>query len=77
MAMTYQLNGATGQAELHGPDGAAPAPVIELLDGRNEDALLAQFDLQSFFNHVAPLQLSVISCQPSVPAILVATNLNF
>ena len=44
------LDGATRQPKLHRPDGAPPAPVIQLFDGRYEDPLLAQFDLQSTLN---------------------------
>src|SRR5665213_3358935 len=63
------FNGAAGEAKLHGPDGAAASPVVELLNGRNEDALLAQFDLQSFIYHeslCSSSQFTVHSCQLSV-----------
>ena len=52
------LNCAACQPELHRPNRAPPSPVVEFLDGGNEDSLLAEFDLQPFFNHgrFAPLQ---------------------
>ena len=55
------LDGAAGQPELHGPDGAAPPPVVQLLDGGNEDALLAQFDLQPCLHSHRRLQFQGIS----------------
>jgi hypothetical protein len=45
------LDRATGQPKLHGPYRAAAAPVVELLNRGHEDALFAQFDLQSLINH--------------------------
>src|SRR2546427_4416 len=39
---------ATGQAETQRPDRVLAAPIGELLQGRREDALFAQFTSQSF-----------------------------
>jgi hypothetical protein len=37
------LDGAAGQSELQRPHGILPAPVVNLLQGRREDALFLQF----------------------------------
>ena len=70
------LNRATSQTKRHRPHRTSPAPVVELFQGRGNDSLLAQLDLQLLV-HCETIPFSVLVKGPRDASVLSSYQTQF